>query len=140
MIFDDALEYLRQGKRIRVKGTSTYIKYDKQQGYFGSTEINTISLEDIIDRQWEVEGVSELAHVLEKMGEPDPVNHPTHYTAGNIEVIDILKDQLTADEFKGFCKGNVLKYVMRSRLKGKEKEDCKKASWYLDRMIKEMGE
>lgn len=66
---------------------------------------------------------------------PDNVNHPNHYTAGKIEVIDILQDALTPEEFHGFCLGNVLKYVLRHRFKNGV-EDLKKASWYLNRDIK----
>lgn len=35
----------------------------------------------------------------------------------------------------GFHLGNVIKYVLRSKYKGKELEDLKKARWYLDRLI-----
>lgn len=34
----------------------------------------------------------------------------------------------------GFHLGNVIKYVLRSKYKGKELEDLKKARWYLDRL------
>lgn len=64
----------------------------------------------------------------------DPVSHPAHYTSGGIECIDALKAALTWEEFQGFCKGNVLKYVWRANLKGGD-EDLKKALWYLDHLI-----
>lgn len=66
---------------------------------------------------------------------PDMVNNPPHYTSGGMEVIDILKAKLTPEEFKGFCKGNALKYLFRGELKGKELEDYEKAQWYLNRLI-----
>lgn len=66
---------------------------------------------------------------------PDMVHNPPHYTSGGIEVIDILKAKLTPEEFKGFCKGNALKYLFRGELKGKELEDYEKAQWYLTRLI-----
>lgn len=65
----------------------------------------------------------------------DTVNNPPHYTSGGMEVIDILKAKLTPEEFKGFCKGNALKYLFRGELKGKELEDYEKAQWYLNRLI-----
>lgn len=68
---------------------------------------------------------------------PDSVNCPAHYTAGKIEVIDFIQDKLTAEEFEGFCKGVIIQYIVRSRLKG-GLEDLKKAEWYLDRIIKTM--
>lgn len=43
----------------------------------------------------------------------DKVNHPNHYTQGEIEVINYIRDKLGADEFTGYCIGNVMKYISR---------------------------
>jgi hypothetical protein len=64
----------------------------------------------------------------------DLVNHPDHYRQGEIECIDAIQAALTPDEFRGYCKGNILKYVWRERHKG-SLESLKKARWYLDRLI-----
>jgi hypothetical protein len=58
------------------------------------------------------------------------VDHPSHYNAGRIEVIDAIEDWQM-----GFCDGNVIKYVARHKLKGRPLEDLKKAKWYLERLI-----
>ena len=62
----------------------------------------------------------------------DPVNHPSHYTSGNIEVIDFLEDQ----KFP-FHLGNAVKYICRAGKKDPEKtiEDLEKAMWYVNRYI-----
>lgn len=60
----------------------------------------------------------------------DTVKSPSHYTQGEIETIDFIQDKLTREEFKGYIKGNVIKYVTREALKGKT-EDLQKAEWYL---------
>lgn len=62
----------------------------------------------------------------------NPVSHPSHYTDGNIEVIDYIEDK----NFN-FNLGNVVKYVSRAGKKDVNKtiEDLKKASWYLNREI-----
>ena len=65
---------------------------------------------------------------------PEAVNHPDHYNSGEIECIDAIRAALTAEEYRGFCKGNVLKYVWRERNKGKSAEDIEKATWYLGRV------
>lgn len=65
--------------------------------------------------------------------QPDEVNHPVHYTDGGIECIEAIEAALTAEEFRGYCKGNILKYIWRERLKGGS-TSLKKASWYLDRI------
>lgn len=62
------------------------------------------------------------------------VNHPAHYNAGGIECIDAIQAALTPEEFRGYCKGNVLKYCWREKHKGGD-ESLEKAAWYLDRAI-----
>ena len=62
----------------------------------------------------------------------DNVDHPKHYNAGKIEVIDAIEEWEM-----GFCDGNVIKYVARHRYKGKPIEDLKKAKWYLERLIQQ---
>lgn len=70
----------------------------------------------------------------------DEVNNPDHYKLNglNIEVVDVIRAVLTEDEFKGWCKGNALKYLMRAgkKDKSKEKQDFEKAgvfiSWLTD--------
>lgn len=66
--------------------------------------------------------------------EIDMVNHPSHYADKNIEVIDYIRDTLTAEGFTEYCGGNVLKYVSRWRHKGGV-EDLEKAQVYLGWMI-----
>lgn len=61
----------------------------------------------------------------------DNVNHPAHYTAGGIETIDFIRAKLMPDEFVGYCKGNVIKYVTRATLKGGI-EDLRKAGKYIE--------
>ncbi len=60
----------------------------------------------------------------------DNVNHPNHYTNGDIEVIDYIED-------KGFNYhlGNAIKYISRCEHKGKKVEDLEKAIWYVNREI-----
>ena len=62
----------------------------------------------------------------------DPVNHPNHYTAGKIEVIDFIEDQ----KFP-YHLGNAVKYISRAGKKDESKtvEDLRKAIWYINRYI-----
>lgn len=65
----------------------------------------------------------------------DRVKNPAHYCTGKIETINVIADTLTNEEMKGFCKGNIIKYVIRSEKKGDEKTDLQKAKWYLEKLI-----
>ena len=59
------------------------------------------------------------------------VESPNHYCLyENVEVIDIIKAALTAEEFTGYCKGNIIKYRMRAGLKGTAEQDIKKSYEY----------
>lgn len=63
----------------------------------------------------------------------DPVNCPSHYTTGSIEFIDYIQEKLTPEEFRGYIKGNVIKYLTREQHKNGD-EDIRKAQWYLNRL------
>ena len=65
----------------------------------------------------------------------DSVNHPKHYTVGGMEVIEIIKAKLTPEEFRGFLKGNRMKYCLRSGHKDDEVQDIEKEIWYGNTMI-----
>jgi succinate dehydrogenase/fumarate reductase flavoprotein subunit len=78
-----------------------------------------IPIEDYAKLHGEVVGV-----------QPDPVNHPTHYTAGGIETIDFIEAKKL-----NYNIGNVVKYLTRADHKGNKLEDLRKAQWYLTREI-----
>lgn len=58
----------------------------------------------------------------------DAVNSPSHYKAGGFEVIDIIKAYLTPEEYRGFVKGNAIKYLLRLNNKGNPGQDAGKAA------------
>jgi hypothetical protein len=76
----------------------------------------------------------------EHIDEPqaDPVNHPPHYTQGEIECIDAIRAALGREGFVAYCRGNAIKYLWRCEHKG-GMEDWRKADWYINRAIKEFG-
>lgn len=63
----------------------------------------------------------------------DQVQHPSHYNDGGVECIDAIEASMTPEEFIGFLKGNVIKYLWRYRLKN-GLQDLKKADWYLTKL------
>lgn len=85
------------------------------------------------------EGISHLSQQLFLPGfEPkpsDPVNHPSHYTFGKIEVIEALEDWGL-----NFHRANAVKYIARAGKKdpSKEIQDLEKAIWYLERDVKRL--
>ncbi len=65
---------------------------------------------------------------------PDPL----YYHVGSIEAIDYIKAKLTKEQFKGFLRGNIIKYMSRAGYKSNgdpikyESEDYIKAKYYMD--------
>lgn len=71
------------------------------------------------------------------MATKDSVNHPPHYTAGEIECIDAIA--AATQELKGIeaaCTANAIKYLWRWKMKNGV-EDLRKARWYVDRLIED---
>lgn len=64
-----------------------------------------------------------------KPGIDEAVRSPKHYKLPglNIESVDVLRSVLTPEEFKGFCRGNALKYLIRAGKKDSELQDIKKS-------------
>ena len=69
----------------------------------------------------------------------DNVNKPDHYNTGAVECIDYLRDNMPRDAFEGYLEGCAKKYMHRWRYKGVPLQDLKKAKWYLEYLISEVG-
>ena len=65
----------------------------------------------------------------------DNVNHPEHYKAFPLEVIDmiylLLSKMPNLKPFEAYCIGNELKYRFRAGLKGDAQEDILKSMEYM---------
>lgn len=53
------------------------------------------------------------------------------YYGKEVQAIDAMKDWMTPEEYRGFLKGNAIKYLARAGKKGDELEDIDKAIVYL---------
>lgn len=116
-------------------------KLDKaSKELFGTTETpNNMMSTDGELKQWQKD-IMERQNINRTVlrnfrTENDPVNHPSHYTDGKIEVIDFIEDKKL-----NFHLANAVKYISRAGKKdpSKEIEDLKKARWYLDRYIQKL--
>ena len=102
-----------------------------------------MSIDDATPQEWD-----KVTHTagyynhkrLAKMAEEESkqmVEEPPHYNKGNIECIEAIQESMSLQEFKGYLKGNAMKYLWRYTYKNKPKEDLEKAQWYLERLIEE---
>jgi hypothetical protein len=69
----------------------------------------------------------------------DAVNKPAHYNQGSIECIEAMKIVLTPEEYRGYLKGNVFKYLWREKDKNGN-EDLRKGKSYYDWLIELIDE
>tara|TARA_R110000824_G_scaffold131926_2_gene294209 strand:- start:171 stop:614 length:444 start_codon:yes stop_codon:yes gene_type:complete len=88
-------------------------------------EIIRDSIDDATEKEWSEVGKKLL----------DEVNKPEHYNTGSVECIEAIQATLSGEEFKGYCRGNAVKYLWRCMYKGKSKQDLEKARWYLERLL-----
>jgi hypothetical protein len=94
----------------------------------------------IEDMKKQIEDYARYILELEaKLEGPDSVNHPAHYTSGDIECIEAIEAALGTTGFVDYCKGNAIKYLWRAGLKWDAKEDLQKAAWYANRAAKTLN-
>ena len=104
--------------------TPTYIEYVKTPSY--------------AEEQLEHALKKEAERTIEEPKE-DMVNHPPHYTQGEIECIEVIKyinDKLHTEGYEGYCLGNFIKYIWRCNFKNGW-EDIDKAIFYLNKLLTE---
>lgn len=62
---------------------------------------------------------------------PDAVNSPKHYSVfEKLEAIEVIASSMTADQFYGYCLGNILKYRLRAGGKDDVMQELGKADRY----------
>ena len=83
---------------------------------------------------WEDESLEDIIAREDEEEEEDMVGAPKHYNSGNIECIDAIEESMSSHAFKGYLKGNCMKYLWRYDYKGKQVEDLQKAGWYLRKL------
>lgn len=71
--------------------------------------------------------LNEMATRLQQVG-------GAHYTSKSVQPWDAMEAWMSEEQFKGFLKGNVIKYLARCDDKG-GKIDLEKARHYLDKLI-----
>jgi hypothetical protein len=127
----DRLRWLNAGDGSKQKGDDVF--------EVGRVDIENKLAWDTRGRLWAsvFHGPEHYEHVDEP--QVDNVNHPPHYTAGEIECIDAIRAALGREGFLAYCRGNAIKYLWRCEHKGGT-EDLKKAKWYQEKAIKEAGE
>lgn len=132
---------LSVGDKVRVR--SDLINCTQYDGVYFVGVMNSMSGKECEvtqikgDNRYYINGDTQYAWSSE-MFEEDPtqdaVNTPSHYLHGGIETIEVIRMMLTPEEFRGYCKGNIIKYRERAVYKGNMEEDYAKALKYKEFM------
>lgn len=123
-----------QGGMWKVKyhdGTHTYTTESAFKNHFVIPELE-VNFED----DSKCDGVEPDVEVY---FESDLIDNQIHYTVNGIQPIQIMKANMTKEEFRGFLEGNILKYPLRYKHKN-GLEDLKKAKTYLTWLIEDIEE
>ena len=85
----------------------------------------------------------QLTNIKKEIEKPkeDMVNHPSHYTQGEIECIQVIQyinDKLNILGYQGYCLGNFIKYIWRCNYKNGW-EDINKAIFYMNKLLTEQN-
>ncbi|QDH45584.1 hypothetical protein AAM22_gp09 [Pantoea phage vB_PagM_AAM22] len=111
-------------------------KLAQSAGYVNWDEFNQIEAKNSLSNSDIECNDANLGDALKEMF--DTVQRPAHYNQSGIECIDAIAASMTPAEFQAYLKGNVQKYLWRYQHKN-GLEDCRKAQWYLDRLVKELS-
>lgn len=65
-------------------------------------------------------------------------NDATHYDAGGIETLDIIKAKLTPEQLEGFFLGNIIKYSCRLNHKHEDTTRDKEKIRFYSQFLKEL--
>ena len=104
-------------------------------------DLSAIELVRLHDDPTPGDHVPDVGEKVEPVADPntdtmhDPVNKPSHYRRGGIEVIDFLEAFLTPEQYEGYLLGSQIAYNARSNWKGSRDEDLRKAEWYQSRLV-----
>lgn len=77
--------------------------------------------------------------VIHSKDENGLIDKQEHYTNNDIQPIEIMKQNMTTEEYRGFLLGNIIKYPLRYKDKN-GLEDLKKALTYLTWLIDDVEE
>ena len=123
-------------RKIRADCTTHLEVQDKMIKDYGYTwqEITEakVAMEANEPNYWVDEKSSKEWPACESDWDADMVNSPPHYTKGGIETIDFIKAKLSPEEYRGYLRGNLLKYASRMGAQGED--DAGKAAWYAKRL------
>ena len=113
-------------------------KFEKDCEKLRKNHQESRSIDEITREEWDWMSKTFTGKLYHPQDKHDPVEQPDHYNKGAIEAIEAIKASMHPQEYKGYLKGNCLKYLWRYEYKNGI-EDLRKARVYLEWLIKEVA-
>ena len=89
--------------------------------------------DNLREASWFITDESVLETYVKPTVDTQAVLHPKHYEIfPGVEAIEVIAASMTKEEFRGYCKGNMLKYRLRAGNKDPLEQDIAKANTYLE--------
>lgn len=74
--------------------------------------------------------------IIDKEKDKSVISHPERYGGDTTyECIKVLEAWLPPEQYKGFLRGNAIKYLCRVGKKDETVQELKKSKWYLEKLI-----
>lgn len=74
--------------------------------------------------------------IIDKEKDKSIISHPARYGGDTAyECIKVLEAWLPPEQYKGFLRGNAIKYLCRVGKKDETVQELKKSKWYLEKLI-----
>lgn len=127
--FDKVEAYIKHLNWVKKYALDSFEKY-------GTEFISKERMDEIEENLKEAEGLLDAFNQVDSEEKPDNVNHPSHYTNGKYECIDVMEDVFGENAIKTYCLLNAFKYMYRCQYKhNTPTEDIKKTVWYLNKYL-----
>lgn len=74
--------------------------------------------------------------IIDKEKDKSVISHPERYGGDTTyECIKVLEAWMPTEQYKGFLRGNAIKYLCRVGKKDETVQELKKSKWYLEKLI-----
>lgn len=131
-------QQLIRGKCYRVESNDKrFYRIKNELGYVGGYTTNRFNV--IIGEHTELKKPVPIVIPTKVSENSDLIDKQEHYTNNGIQPIEIMRKNMSKDEYRGFLMGNIIKYPMRYKDKNGI-EDLKKAKTYLTWLINDIEE
>jgi hypothetical protein len=112
----------------------------RAEGYMGIQEVlalkdDFVVFQGTVSKEQGSQTYDKITLAGREFESKDQVVAPQHYADRKYQTILVMEDSMSEEQFKGYLKGNVMKYISRAGKKDKTLQELNKAKTYLQWLI-----